>query len=66
MCGFFWYFYAVVDENRYWGSHVMSGPFRVKPQRLAPTSRTLNMIDGLFDDVEECKECTDRTEVNKK
>lgn len=67
MCGFFWYFYSVVDENRYWGSHVMSGPFRLQPQRLVPTSRTLNMIDGLFDGIDEdCKECTAPKEVDDK
>lgn len=44
----------------------MWGPFRLQPQRLAPTSRTLIMIDGLFDDVEERRECVTSAELNKK
>lgn len=52
ICGFLWYFYSGVSENRYWGVHVMAGPFEQNPQqRVIPTSRTLNVIDGLFDSV---------------
>jgi hypothetical protein len=48
ICAFLWYFYSLVSENRYWGVHVMEGPFGIQPKRVSPTSRTLNVIDGLF------------------
>jgi len=70
ICGFLWYFYSLVSENRYWGVHVMAGPFQLKPERVVPTSRTLNVIDGLydssFDDNNDCnsvcEECNSSTE----
>ena len=60
ICGFLWYFYSLVSENRYWGVHVLAGPFWIQPQRVEPTSRTLNVIDGLFDsfDTDICHACT--------
>jgi len=33
--GFFWYFYSVIDENRYWGAHIMAAPFKTKRQTVA-------------------------------
>ena len=44
--GFFWYFYTVIDENRYWGVHIMSAPFKTKSR---PAVLKTQIFNGMFD-----------------
>lgn len=61
--GFMWYFYSVLSESRYWGVHVMAGPFRPRVKLPPPISRTLNVIDGLLDmPMNYCEECNKHDE----